>query len=350
MIAEHIAALLLGFGLDLFLGDPSFLWHPVCGIGWLISTGETFLRQRLSIMAVKGQREAMPAGNAAGTIRAQKERLAGIILVGFVGVAAVLIVSGMLYLAGVIHPLLRFVMMIIMSWQMLALKSLKTESMKVYHKLKAGDTAAARYALSMIVGRDTNRLDEAQIVKAAVETVAENTSDGVTAPFLFLLIGGPAAGFFYKAVNTMDSMIGYHSEKYEHFGRAAARLDDALNFIPARLSAVLMIAAAWILQYDAAGAVRIFVRDRFQHKSPNSAQTEAVCAGALGIQLAGDASYFGMPVKKPLIGDDMRPVEAEDIKRANRLLYGTAFLLAGITAGGFVWLLISTGVIFTAIR
>lgn len=339
MMAEHIAALLLGFVLDLLLGDPSFLWHPVCGIGRLVSTGETLLR-----------RGAIPGGDAAGTIRAHKEQLAGIILVSFVGAAAVLIVSGILYLAGIIHTLLRFVIMIIMSWQILALKSLKTESMKVYYKLKAGDTAAARYALSMIVGRDTKTLDEAQIIKAAVETVAENTSDGVAAPFLFLLLGGPAAGFFYKAVNTMDSMIGYHNEKYEHFGRAAARLDDAVNFIPARLSALLMIAAAWILRYDAAGAVRIFARDRFQHKSPNSAQTEAVCAGALGIQLAGDASYFGVSVKKPLIGDDIRPVEAEDIKRANHLLYGTSFLLAGITAGGLVWLLISTGAIFTAIR
>lgn len=180
----------------------------------------------------------------------------------------------------------------------------------------------------MIVGRDTDKLDEEGIAKAAIETVAENTSDGVIAPMLYLALGGPVLGFFYKAVNTMDSMVGYKNETYLYFGRAAAKLDDIVNFIPARVSACLMIAAAFLSGggFSGKNAVYIYRRDRRNHASPNSAQTEAVCAGALGIRLAGDASYFGKTVKKPYIGDALRSVEYEDMKRANRLLYGTAWI------------------------
>lgn len=204
--------------------------------------------------------------------------------------------------------------------------------MKVYDRLAAKDLEGARTAVSMIVGRDTGLLDEAGVIKAAVETVAENTSDGVIAPMLYLALGGPVLGFFYKAVNTMDSMIGYKNEEYLYFGRCAAKLDDVLNFLPSRISALLMVAASLLpgRDFDAKGAWHIWQRDRLQHTSPNSAQTEAACAGSLGVRLAGNASYFGRMVEKPTIGDDMRPVEYEDIRRANRLMYRTAFLCEGI--------------------
>lgn len=213
-----------------------------------------------------------------------------------------------------------------MCYQLLATKALKDESMKVYERLKAGDLPGARKAVSMIVGRDTESLDEAGVTKAAVETVAENASDGIIAPMLFMAVGGPALGYFYKAVNTMDSMVGYKNEKYLYFGRFAAKLDDVVNYIPARLSGCIMAAAAVFVSLDAGEAWRIFKRDRYNHASPNSAQTEAVMAGALRVQLAGDAWYFGKLYKKKTIGDDIRPVEYEDIRKANRLLYATAVL------------------------
>lgn len=200
--------------------------------------------------------------------------------------------------------------------------------MRVYDALSTDGVDAGRRAVSMIVGRDTSVLDAAGVTRAAVETIAENTSDGVIAPMLYTAIGGPVIGFVYKAVNTMDSMLGYKNDKYMYFGRFAARLDDVVNFIPARISAYLMIAAAFIggRQFDGKNAYRIFKRDRFNHASPNSAQTESVCAGALRVQLAGDAVYFGKLVKKKYIGDGLREIEYEDIKRANRLMYITAFL------------------------
>ena len=216
----------------------------------------------------------------------------------------------------------------VMTWQILATKCLRVESMRVYDALRTDGVDAGRRAVSMIVGRDTSVLDAAGVTRAAVETIAENTSDGVIAPMLYTAIGGPVLGFVYKAVNTMDSMLGYKNDKYMYFGRFAARLDDVVNFIPARISAYLMIAAAFIggRQFDGKNAYRIFKRDRFNHASPNSAQTESVCAGALRVQLAGDAVYFGKLVKKKYIGDCLREIEYEDIKRANRLMYITAFL------------------------
>ena len=216
----------------------------------------------------------------------------------------------------------------VMTWQILATKCLRVESMRVYDALRTDGVDAGRKAVSMIVGRDTSVLDAAGVTRAAVETIAENTSDGVIAPMLYTAIGGPVLGFVYKAVNTMDSMLGYKNDKYMYFGRFAARLDDVVNFIPARISAYLMIAAAFIggRQFDGKNAYRIFKRDRFNHASPNSAQTESVCAGALRVQLAGDAVYFGKLVKKKYIGDGLREIEYEDIKRANRLMYITAFL------------------------
>ena len=236
--------------------------------------------------------------------------------------------SAILFLAYGLHVCLGMAVEAVMTYYILAAKCLKVESMKVYRCLKEQGLEKARAAVSMIVGRDTACLDEEGVAKAAVETVAENTSDGVIAPMLYAAVGGPILGFLYKAVNTMDSMIGYKNDKYMYFGRAAAKLDDLVNFLPARISACLMIAASYLGGKDFSGkeAKRIYKRDRRNHASPNSAQTESVCAGALGIRLAGDASYFGRIVKKPTIGDALRKVEYEDIKRANRLMYLTAWL------------------------
>ena len=211
-------------------------------------------------------------------------------------------------------------------YQLLAGKCLKDESRKVYVQLVNHNLEGARHAVSMIVGRDTGNLSEAGVTKAAVETVAENTSDGVIAPLIFMLIGGVPLGFFYKAVNTMDSMVGYKNEKYLHFGRFAAKMDDVWNYIPSRISALLMIASAWIFRMDYKRAWAVWKRDRRKHASPNSAQTEAVCAGALQVQLAGDAYYFGKLYPKETIGDDVRPIEPEDILRAGNLMDGTALL------------------------
>ena len=191
----------------------------------------------------------------------------------------------------------------------------------------------------MIVGRDTAPLDEAGVARAAVETVAENTSDGIIAPMVFLALFGPAGGYCYKAVNTMDSMLGYHNEAYERFGRTAARLDDLVNLIPARLTGLLFCLAAGILPgFSGRRALRIFLRDRRKHASPNSAHGEAACAGALGVRLAGDAVYFGALVRKPTLGDGTRPVEAEDILRATRLMYAAQLLTLALLTVIFVGL------------
>lgn len=189
------------------------------------------------------------------------------------------------------------------------------------------DIGRARKAVSMIVGRDTGGLDEAGVTRAAVETVAENASDGVVAPLFYIMLGGATLGCLYKAANTLDSMVGYRNERYIDFGRFAAKLDDVLNFIPSRLCALLMIGAARLCRMDAKNALRVWKRDRFKHASPNSAQTEAVMAGALRVRLAGNAYYFGRLYEKPYIGDDLRPIEAGDIRRSHSLLYVTAALM-----------------------
>ncbi len=304
---QHLMALAIGFALDLVVGDPHWLPHPIRLVGRLISGLERILRRVFP---------ATPKG----------ERAAGVVLVVLVCTISTACAIALLVLCGMASPWLALAVESIMCYQMLATKALKDESMKVYDALAAGDLAAARSAVSMIVGRDVERLDAAGVTRAAVETVAENASDGVVAPLLFMAVGGAPLGVFYKAVNTMDSMVGYRNEKYRYFGTAAARFDDVLNFVPARLSGVLMVCAASIARLDAKGAWRIFLRDRRKHASPNSAHTEAACAGALDVALAGDAWYFGKLVEKPTIGDALRPVEAADIVRANRLLYATASL------------------------
>ena len=311
----HIFAFIAGFVLDLLIGDPHFIPHPVRLIGSLISS----LDKRLNCDAGYNSSE-----KKLNLIKYKRGMLLTFTVIFATFAMSVIIIvaaySINLY-AGVIAEA-------VMTWQILATKCLRVESMRVYDALRTDGVDAGRRAVSMIVGRDTSVLDAVGVTRAAVETIAENTSDGVIAPMLYTAIGGPVLGFVYKAVNTMDSMLGYKNDKYMYFGRFAARLDDVVNFIPARISAYLMIAAAFIggRQFDGRNAYRIFKRDRFNHASPNSAQTESVCAGALRVQLAGDAVYFGKLVKKKYIGDGLREIEYEDIKRANRLMYITAFL------------------------
>ena len=311
----HIFAFVAGFVLDLLIGDPHFIPHPVRLIGSLIS----FCDKRLNC-------------DAGYNISEKKLNLIkykrGMLLV-FTVIFATFAISVIIIVAAYsINLYAGVIAEAVMTWQILATKCLRVESMRVYDALRTDGVDAGRRAVSMIVGRDTSVLDAAGVTRAAVETVAENTSDGVIAPMLYTAIGGPVLGFVYKAVNTMDSMLGYKNDKYMYFGRFAAKFDDVVNFIPARISAYLMIAAAFIggRQFDGKNAYRIFKRDRFNHASPNSAQTESVCAGALRVQLAGDAVYFGKLVKKKYIGDGLREIEYEDIKRANRLMYITAFL------------------------
>lgn len=303
----RLGALLLGFFLDILLGDPHWAPHPVRAIGALIMGLETVLRKLFP--KTKGG-----------------ELMAGGVLVVLTLAVPTALTLLTLWLCGQISLWLRFGAEALICYQLLATRSLRDESLKVYHALKSGTLDEARTAVSMIVGRDTDRLDEVGIAKATVETVAENTSDGVIAPLLFLALGGAPLGMLYKAVNTMDSMVGYRNDQYLYFGRCAALLDDLVNLIPARLAGVLMCLAAGPAGFDGKHAFRMFKRDRLCHKSPNSAHTEAACAGALDIQLAGGNWYFGALVEKPTIGDPLRPVEKEDILRANRLMYATAFL------------------------
>lgn len=317
---EYAAAACIGFLIDFIVGDPQGLWHPVCGIGSLISRMEKQLRR-----------------NVADT--PQNLLLAGAALAVTIPCMTVVITAVLLLAAGFIHPYLRFVLMCVLDGWILAARSLKTESMKVYQKLKEKDLNGARYAVSMIVGRDTERLTAEGVTRAAVETVAENASDGVIAPLLFLFFFGPVGGFFYKAVNTMDSMIGYTNDKYILFGRTAAKLDDVLNFIPARISGCLLTLAAFLLSgADGKNAWRIFLRDRRKHASPNSAHGEAACAGAMHLRLAGDAWYFGVLHKKQFIGDNDREIVPEDIWKASLLMFLAEGILM-VFLSGLIWIL-----------
>ena len=306
-IDDILLVVVLGFILDLLIGDPHWLYHPVQAIGKLISVLEKVLRK------------IFPKTKTG-------ERIGGCFLVGFVVGISVGVTIVLLRFCYHVHWGLGIAVETVICYQMLATKSLKTESMKVYDALKTGDIEKSRKAVSMIVGRDTQNLTEEGVTKAAVETVAENASDGVLAPLFYMVIGGGILAVAYKSINTMDSMVGYKNDRYQYFGTAAALLDDLANYIPARLSALLMILAAGVEGMDAGQAARIYKRDRYKHASPNSAHTESVMAGALRIQLAGDAWYFGELHKKDYIGDPLRPVEIGDIKRANRLLYATAII------------------------
>ena len=368
-----------GFILDLIFGDPKSIPHPVVIIGRLIS----FFEKRLLASAGRGEvscrrkkvkecsekdagggRSGAPgeenaggtaAGggesdektdeNAAGGRRSPERKkiqrrqfVSGCVTAVSVVLLSVMFPAAAVWLFCRISRAAGIVSASLLCWQMYAAKGLRKESMKVWTALRSQDVEGARYAVSMIVGRDTSVLDEKGILKAAVETVAENTSDGVIAPMFYMALAGPAGAYFYKSVNTMDSMIGYRSEKYEYFGKCAAKMDDELNFLPSRISGLLIVAAAAFLPRErktgfrgsGKNALRIFLRDRKKHASPNSAQTESACAGALGIQLAGPAVYFGILHEKPKIGDSLRTPEYDDIRRANRLMYTASCSAVGI--------------------
>lgn len=302
-----LVALVMGYILDLIFGDPYWMPHPVRFIGNLISILEKVIRR------------FMPKTK-------RGEYIGGIIITVMVVSISMVIPLVIILMAKSINTYLALTVETFMCYQILATKSLKVESMKVYDELAKNDLPSARKAVSMIVGRDTKDLTFSGVAKAAVETVAENTSDGIIAPMIFIAIGGAPMGFFYKAINTMDSMVGYKNEKYMNFGRFAAKLDDVVNYLPARISAYQMILSSFFLRYDYKNAFKIYKRDRYNHASPNSAQTESVCAGALDIQLAGNAYYFGKLYEKPTIGDDIIEINYDDIKKANRLLYCTSII------------------------
>ena len=383
-----LAACVTGFFLDRLFGDPVWLYHPVRMIGNMIS----FLEKRLR---KENDKKNMTAGGVLWIIVAilsfgipfaglrvaqnihplicfflesfwcyqifaakslseeskkvyyclkrndmKEARRAVSMIVGRGGVLWIIvaILSFGIPFAGLrvaqnIHPLICFFLESFWCYQIFAAKSLSEESKKVYYCLKRNDMKEARRAVSMIVGRDTENLTEEGVTKAAVETVAENTSDGVTAPLLYMMLGGAPLGFLYKAVNTMDSMLGYKNEKYLYFGKIPAKMDDVFNFIPARVTAMFMVCASFLAGLDGKNAWRIYLRDRRKHASPNAAQTESVCAGALRIRLAGDAVYFGKVYKKEFIGDDLRPIDPEDIIKAGRLMYVTALLMMFVFGG-----------------
>lgn len=302
-----LIALAAGFFIDLLVGDPRWLYHPVCIIGNLIA----FLEKQIRRIFPKTK-----GGELAGG-------MVEVLLVCVLSFGIPFLAVRFLYRVSVWAGL---ALETFWCYQLLATKSLKTESMRVYDRLKNGTIEEARYAVSMIVGRDTQELSEEGVTKAAVETIAENASDGIIAPMFYMAIGGIGLMFLYKGINTMDSMLGYKNDKYLYFGRFAAKLDDVANYIPARLSGWLMALATVFVGMDTKNAIKIYRRDRRNHASPNSAQTEAAMAGALGVQLAGNAYYFGKLYEKPTIGDRIRAVEIEDIRRANVLLYATCIL------------------------
>lgn len=301
---EILISMVLGFVLDLIFGDPMWLPHPIRLIGNTISKGEKVTRK----------------------IFKEKEFIAGMLLSIFVVGMSFIVPFLILYFLGKVNTYLKIAVEAFFIYQIMATKCLKDESMRVYRYLYKKDILNSRKYLSWIVGRDTENLNEVQITKAAVETVAENASDGVIAPLFYIAIGGAPLGFLYKAVNTLDSMIAYKNDKYLYFGRFAAKMDDVFNFIPAILSSYFMIIGSFILGMDYKGAFRIYKRDRHKSSSPNSAKTESVAAGALKIELLGDAYYFGKLVKKETIGDPLRPVVIDDIKNVNKLMYAAAIL------------------------
>lgn len=314
-----VLPLIIGFILDCIFGDPYRLPHPIRLIGRLISGLEKYVRKQFKNL-----------------------RIGGIFLVLIVLVLSTSIPLLMLFLSYKLSAIFGIIVESVFCYYLVAARCLRDESMKVYAAIRENDTEKARKAVSMIVGRDTAVLDESGIIRAAVETVAENTSDGVTTPIMYMALGGGALGFFYKAANTMDSMIGYKNEKYADLGRFAAKLDDVLNYLPSRITAIIMIFSAYLIRFNGRNALKIWKRDRRKHASPNSAQTESVCAGALDIRLAGDAYYFGELHKKEYIGDNNRQIENEDIRRANRLMYCTSVIvllifaaLRSIIFGGF---------------
>ena len=302
---DIVPVMICGFLLDLLLGDPEKIPHPVVLIGKLISKAEKLIRPRF------------PADK-------RGERLGGLLMAAAVAAVCFVVPAVILFLAGLVNRWLKFALEVFWCWQIFAARTLAKEARMVRAKVDAGDLPGSRIQIARIVGRDTSELSMTEIIKACIETVAESASDGVIAPMFFIAIGGVPMGFLYKAINTMDSMVGYKNDKYRYFGTAAARLDDVANFIPARLTALFMIAAAPLLGLDGKGAMAMWKRDRLKHLSPNSGNPESAVAGALGVQLGGDATYFGKLFKKSTLGDPLREVVPEDIERAVRLMYAAS--------------------------
>ncbi|MFZ5965598.1 MAG: adenosylcobinamide-phosphate synthase CbiB [Bacillota bacterium] len=298
--------ILFAYFMDLLIGDPYWLPHPIVLIGNCIKALERILR---SIFKTELQ-----------------EKIAGVILTGMVVGGAYIGTWLLIKAAFVTHPYLADGIEAFLMFQILAIKSLDKESRKVYDQLNKGDLLEARKFLSYIVGRDTTDLDEQNVARGAVETVAENISDGIIAPMLYMIIGGVPLGMAYKAVNTLDSMVGYKNDRYIHFGWASARFDDIANWIPARLTAVFIIIASYFSKYHWKNSVKILLRDRRNHKSPNSGYPEAAVAGALGIQIGGTNMYFGKPVYKPTIGDANKVLCKEDILHTIRIMYMTSLI------------------------
>lgn len=320
---SRIAVIAGAFALDTVLGDPPSWPHPVRLVGKQIEFEEGLVRDFL-----------LTEADAGGWLldRERTEKLAGAALAADVALVSPLAVAGALKMPRKVHPAVSFAAETFLCYQLLATRSLADAAHSVYEPLAQGDVEEARSQVALIVGRDTDRLDAEGVARATVETVAENASDGVVAPLLFMGVGGAIGGMFYKAVNTLDSMVGYKNDAYRNLGYAGAKLDDLVNFVPARVTGVLMCAAAALTGEDAQGAWRVFLRDRLKHSSPNSAHSEAACAGALGVRLGGPNKYFGQVVEKPYIGEDGRAVEASDIPRSVNLMRCTAVLALGAAA------------------
>ena len=311
--AVFASSVILAFLLDLLFADPVRIPHPVVIIGKGISLLEKHLRAIFP---------DTPGGR----------RAAGGFMAVLIPVTTFVLTAGCCIAAWLIHPAAFFLLHTFWCWQAIAVRGLSREAENVHRRLYPEvKIEEARKAVGRIVGRDTEALDADGVIRACVETVAENYSDGVAAPFFYMMIGGAPLALTYKSINTMDSMVGYKNERYIDFGRRPAHLDDIAGYIPARLGALFWIAAAAMCGYDARGAWRIWRRDSRNHASPNSAQTESACAGALGIRLAGPAYYFGEYYDKPTIGDPLRPIEAEDILRACRMMHAASVLSLALT-------------------
>lgn len=322
---DRIEMITIGFVLDFILGDPENWWHPVQGIGAMIAGLEKLFR-KIGHLSEEPEKHIW------------RKRIFGALLVLIVVAVTTAVPWVLLWGAKQVHSALYVAVGGILCYPMLALRSLRKAGYQVFAALKDKDLERARIAVSRMVGRDTENLDAYEVTRAAVESVAENCSDGEIAPLLFMLVFGIPGGWFYKAVNTMDSMLGYKNDRYRYFGSAAARLDDVCNFIPARVTALFMIAAAWTLRMDYKNAARVWWRDHKANASPNAAHPESACAGALDVQLLGDAYYEGKLVPKQTVGDDLKPIEFVDINRANYLILRTSVLcyLVGIAILYFV--------------
>jgi len=302
-MSDWILALVIGFVLDLLLGDPEWLYHPVCLIGKYISFAEKKLRMR------------------GGNLRRSAVLLTASAVL--LTMAAAALILWLLSLLGRV-PLL--IGMALLNWMGIAVTCMAQEARGVENALKTG-VEAGRKQVARIVGRDTQSLNEEEIIKATIETVVENTTDGVISPLLYAAIGGPVLLWGFKAASTLDSMVGYLDEKYRDIGWSSAKLDDLLNYLPARLTALLMCAVCSVIRLDGKNAWRIVKRDHANHKSPNCAWSESAAAGAMHIQLGGTHDYFGKPIEKPTIGDCDRSPCIEDIHRANKLLYASSALM-----------------------